>query len=285
MLPLPLGNLSGEGEEMYLAMDEFGSEKYNELVTLKVAGEKWKRIHDLALNYGFAGVQINSKVYEQELGLSLLSIPNIFGKFRLSYHVGGVCTLLSAEDMDMLSKSLMYSLQVSQENGVEDVSFHPPIAPEGTNRNLATANLSRIIDSWLPQFEAARISLSMESHVAIPYFAFHGLEEFHQFVEQYPELGVLIDFSHNCFDGYSAKQVISLLEGTKITGLHLSDAQPGTDFQTGTHLPIGRGVVDFASIVRHFGTQDIFAALEVKGSSGGIETSRNNLTELLDQWG
>lgn len=265
-------------------MDEFGSEKYNDLVTLKDAEEKWKRIHDLAQDYGFAGIQFNSKVYEQKLGLSLRSIPNTFRKFRLSYHVGGVSTLLSAEEMDMLSNSLKYSLQISRENGVEDVSFHPPLAPEGTNRNLATANLSRIIESWLPQFEAAGISLSMESHVAIPYFAFHGLEEFHQFVEQFPELGVLIDFSHNCFDGYSAKQVISLLEGLKITGLHLSDALPGTDFQAGTHLPIGRGVVDFASIIRHFCTQDIFAALEVKGNCEGIETSRNNLTVLLEQW-
>lgn len=266
---------------MYLAMDEFGKEYHGELLGLTEPEQKWRHIFDIAAGYGFEGIQLNSKVYEHELGLSLSSIPAAIRKYRLSYHVGGVVPLLSRHDVKKYSRALGYSLDVSKEHGVEDVSFHPPHVPQGADRNLTEVNLREIIEFWLPRFSDAKVSLSMESHVAIPYFVFRGLHELRDFADQYPDLGLLIDFSHNCFDGYSVEKIISLLEGLKITGLHLSDALPGPDYRDGTHLQVGRGVVDFACIVRHFCHQDIYAALEVKGSCKDIAASKNALEKLM----
>jgi len=74
--------------------------------------------------------------------------------------------------------------------------------------------------------------------------------------------------------------IISIIGGLKVTGLHISDALPGGDYRKGTHLPVGKGVVDFTKVVNHFREYDIYAALEIKGTCKDIQDSVDCLSGM-----
>jgi len=80
------------------------------------------------------------------------------------------------------------------------------------------------------------ISLSLETHVAGDYFLFNGLSEFAAFTDRYPDLGILIDISHNYYNPqYSEEDIINILSGKNVKCLHISDALRSADFEDGTH--------------------------------------------------
>ena len=84
----------------------------------------------------------------------------------------------------------------------------------------------------------------------------------------------MIDISHTINDGYSISDIVSILEGRNVTGLHLSDAIANVEVRKGTHLPVGEGEVDFAEVLRTFrGPDKVYGALEIKGMSGEIRDS------------
>ncbi len=60
---------------MHLAMDDFGDDCFLEIKRLNGEANKWNKIYEIASNYGFAGIQLNQKVYNEQLGLSLRRIP------------------------------------------------------------------------------------------------------------------------------------------------------------------------------------------------------------------
>lgn len=269
---------------MYLAMDDFGEDYAQEIKKLNSEKDKWKRIADIACQYGLKGIQINPSVYKRQMGLSLNRIPNYFEKFRLTYHIGGLFTLESEDDYNNLNNQISEALDISAEHGVEDVSFHPPFIKNENDiiRDTIKGYLNKLIEYWIPRFLDKNITLSLETHVTSKYFVFKGLSDYSKFVSNYRELGVLIDIAHNFYDKYSVDEILDTLKDLKITGLHLSDAISEEEFHKGTHLPIGKGNIDFGKIITQFkDNPNICGALEIKGLSKEISESINILNYFL----
>jgi sugar phosphate isomerase/epimerase len=272
---------------MYLAMDDLGDDNIEKIMRINNEMDKWKLISDSANRYGFSGIQINPSDYSKRLGLSLNRIPGFIDKFRLTYHIGGVATLESEEDYKNLNNHILEALNISAEYGVEDVSFHPPFISDDadTIRDRSKRYLSRLIESWIPKFIDKNITLSLETHVTSKYFVFKGLRDYSNFVSNFKDLGVLIDISHNFYDKYSVDEILNTLSGLNITGLHLSDAIPDAEFNTGTHLPIGKGEVNFRKIVEYFNNKpNVYGALEIRGSSTEILESVNIINSFLSKY-
>ena len=126
------------------------------------------------------------------------------------------------------------------------------------------------------------ITLSLETHVSGEYFLFNGLNEFNAFIDNYPEIGVLIDISHNYYDNYIEDDIFNQLSSKNIVGLHISDSIPGIDFEKGTHLAIGDGKINFLKFFDLFKNKPInYGALEIKGSNNGIYNSLEKLNKIV----
>ena len=124
------------------------------------------------------------------------------------------------------------------------------------------------------------ISLSLETHV-FKLFLLNGLNEFTKFIDIYPDLGVLIDISHNYYDNYTEDNIINILGNKNIKGLHISDALQDVDFKKGTHLAIGNGTVNFAKLLKYFDKiPNLYGALEIKSNNDDINRSLINLKRL-----
>jgi sugar phosphate isomerase/epimerase len=278
---------------MYFSMDDMGDENAKTLRETSGESEKWHLIHRIASDYGFAGIQLGHQ-YQDTFGLSLTSVPDyIRNSFRLTYHIGGTPQLNSADDEQHWNKILSESIGIIETVGIEDVSLHPPILAdvsllpltsedESAGRSIgAKERLRRVLGSWLPIFQSKKVTLSLETHVTPRVFAISSIRDYLDFALSLPGLGVLIDVSHNYYDGYDIAEVLSILKPLAVTGLHLSDAIRGKELRDGTHLPIGKGHVDFESALGEFGDKGwVYGALEVRGPARNIQDSLERLNSL-----
>lgn len=120
------------------------------------------------------------------------------------------------------------------------------------------------------------------THVSGEFFLFKGLEEYTLFTDRYPDLGILIEISHNCFDGYTEDDIIKFLGDKNVKALHVSDALQNVDIGKGAHLPVGEGSVDFNKLLKYFDkVPGIFAVLEIKADNQKILNSLNQLKNML----
>jgi sugar phosphate isomerase/epimerase len=271
---------------MYFSMDDIGDENLKILLNMQSESGKWQLISKFASEFGFTGIQI-SPMYQDKFGLSLIRVPDYVRKsFRLTYHPGGVYQLNTAAEELALHSMLSESLDIGVESGSEDVSFHPPIIADVSRLPLPKEDRSRghcteaqdrlktVLNVWLLKFKDKGITLSLETHFTPAVFVYDGLNDFRDFCQTIPNLGVLVDVSHNFFDGYQISEQVDILKPLRITGFHLSDAITGIKLSEGTHLPIGQGHADFSSVLRVYKENDIvYGALEIKGSVQGITDS------------
>lgn len=269
---------------MYFAMDEIGPDNVSRLCLLDDKSEVWLEIARIAAGFGYEGVQFTSSLYEHKLGLSLRQIPKIFRTYRLTFHIAGIRPLASDQDEAELEALLQESLEIASQNGMEDVSLHPPrLADAGDgDRQLVRATFMRILKKWMPRYVDQGVTLSLESHSGGKVFVFDGLSEFSAFVDEMPGLGVLADISHLWNDGNSVDSIVSALEGRRVTGLHLSDALARVDVTKGTHLVVGEGEVDFSRILPLYSDDDsMYGVLEVKAESSQIRHSLDTLRRYV----
>jgi len=114
------------------------------------------------------------------------------------------------------------------------------------------------------------------------FFLFRGLEEYILFADKHPDLGILIDISHNYFDNYSEDTIINFLGFRNVKALHVSDALQNVDFRKGTHLPIGEGSINFEKLLKYFDKfPNLFGALEIKADNKKIQSSLEQLRNIL----
>ena len=137
---------------------------------------------------------------------------------------------------------------------------------------------------WTKKSREANITFSLETHVSGGFFLFRGLKEFVLFANKHPDLGILIDISHNYFNNYSEDAIIEFLSKRNVKVLHISDSLRNADFRKGTHLPIGEGSVNFSKLLKHFRKiPDIFGVLEIKAENEKIHNSLNQLKNVIKQ--
>ena len=261
---------------MYFSMDEIGFENTEKIKSISAEADRWKFIYDAAKSHGFEGVHFTPSLYNKDFGLDLENIPSYFQDFKLTLHFSGLHEIISESAYESFSTELAKGFEIAKRNNMHDISLHPPYAYEtsASEKNLRYELFRRVIDKWLGVALKNGISLTLETHVTGKYFLFDGLTEYTDFISQYPELGVLIDISHNYYDGYSEDEIIYHLADKKVKGLHISDALQGAEFREGTHLAVGRGTVDFSKLLKCFShIPNLYSALEIKASSEDIAKS------------
>jgi sugar phosphate isomerase/epimerase len=271
---------------MYLAIDDLGDENVATISACQTEHDKWQHIAACATAFEMAGIQIGPH-YRTEYGISLLAIPEVIRRsFRLTYHLGGIYHLVTSEDEQLAHTQLADSLVIARDNGMEDVSVHPPVVANmavtppyvrhhaPTLQRQSQERLATLLHTWRPRFADHGITLSLETHVTESVFVFSGLPEFARFIAELPGVGVLIDLCHNYYDGYEVPDVLTWLQACTITGIHLSDAVRRNDLASGTHLPLGQGEIDVSPVLDRFsGDDSVYGAFEVRGSAEGIAQS------------
>ena len=263
---------------MYFAMDEIGFENSEKIKTIGSEADRWRFIFNAARKYGFDGIHITPSLYKK-FSLDIDNIPDYFSGFRLTFHVGGIYNTVAESFCEAFDKEIEKGVEIAVKHNMRDVSIHPP------EKNPAFLELfKKVVDKWLNVFMKHDISLSLETHVAGEYFLFDGLYEFIKFVDIFPDLGVLIDISHNYYNPqYSEEDIIDILANKNIKGLHISDALRGAEFENGTHLAIGDGTIDFPKLLKGFEKfPDLYGALEIKSENCGIEKSLQKLKEIIN---
>ncbi|MCL2406802.1 MAG: sugar phosphate isomerase/epimerase [Defluviitaleaceae bacterium] len=269
---------------MYFSMDEIGFGNTEKIKRITSEADRWRFIYDTAKAYGFDGVHITPSLYNDDFGLDLLNIPNYFQDFKLTLHFGGFGRLVSEDDFAACDRALVQNLEVALRSDMHDISIHPPnimgLSPDEKKHCLELFH--RAVTKWLGIALKSNLSLSLETHVTGKYFLFDGLGEYVRFIENYPDLGVLIDISHNYYDGYSEDEIISHLVDKNVKCLHISDAVQGAEFKAGTHLPVGRGGMDIAKILTGFAhIPGLCSVLEIKADSGDIGKSLELLQRMI----
>jgi len=130
----------------------------------------------------------------------------------------------------------------------------------------------------------SNISLSLESHDYGKYFLFDGLHEYARFIDKHPDLGVLIDITHNYYSNCSEDDIINIIRQKNVKGLHISDALHDVDIRKGTHLAIGDGKIDFSKLLKHFkDIPNLYGALEIVADNDGIGKSLNALKNIVSE--
>ena len=246
---------------MYFALKSIGKDNEEKINNLTSLSDKWQLIDRIAKNDGYDGIQFSNPFY----GIPIDNLPGYIKKFRLTYHLDYIADFSQDGEVEKYNDIIEKGLHCAVENRMGDISLHPPIAwhKDHHRRDEFQAKFSHIIETWLPRFESAGISLSVEGHVGGNVFLHNSLEKFAEFVKQYSKLGVLVDISHGINYGRTISDIIKITNNLRIAGLHLSDAISCVEVGKGTHLPVGNGEIDFADFLKHFVHCDIYGALEI----------------------
>ena len=269
---------------MYFAMKSIGFEHEEKIKAISSESERWQFLYNIAKNYGFEGIQFDA-VDTVGYRLDIRNIPEYFDDFKLTLHLGGHNKFICDKDCIVFDEKLENALNIAIKHKMHDISIHPPVDTEGftpDKRKISEKYFDRAITKWVKETLRENISLSLESHDYGKVFLFDGLYEYSKFIGKHPELGVLIDISHNYYDNYSEKDIIKILSDKNVKGLHISDALQNVDVKKGTHLAIGTGTIDFSKLLNHFkDIPDLYGALEIVTDNQGIGKSLENLKFLI----
>jgi sugar phosphate isomerase/epimerase len=127
------------------------------------------------------------------------------------------------------------------------------------------------------------IKLALESF-CYPPFIFEDINAFVQFASNFDSkrLGILLDAGHLYQMGISLSGAVQMFKD-RLVNVHVHDATLEKDYRRATHLPIGKGSMDFRSLVKSL--QEVYydgwLTLEIKASEEEIEESRKCLEALL----
>ena len=142
----------------------------------------------------------------------------------------------------------------------------------------------KTMTKWVTEALRSNISLSVETHVYGGMFLFDGLHDYAKFVGRHPDLGVLIDISHNYHMSFSEDDIINILGDKNVTGLHISDALQNVEVRKGTHLVVGEGTIHFEKVLKYFGKiPNLCGALELIANNEGIDKSLKYLKKILNK--
>lgn len=210
-----------------------------------------------------------------------------------SIHVGGYFDAakfaLTEEEYRRVELQLLLGVKLSDEIGSATVSIHPPYFTAGNHisQKLLSRARSRFLQLLKKQVELAhqrKIKVAIESF-CYPPFIFKNINDFARFVSKFPQekLGVLLDIGHLYQIGISLSQSLCIFKD-RLVDVHIHDATLERDYRKATHLPIGKGTIDFSSLIRllrevHY---DGWLTLEIRGNEREIIQSKQYLETLLD---
>lgn len=210
-----------------------------------------------------------------------------------SVHVGGIYDAkkfaLAEGEYTRVQKQIRYGITLSEEISSTLVSIHPPFfATENKmEEELLLKAKTRFLQLVKEEVDFAsrnHIKILLESFCYHP-FIFEGLHDFAQFVSKFPSdrLGVLLDVGHVYQIGIDLSEAVHMFRHG-LLDIHVHDATLEKDYRRATHLPIGKGTIDFPSLIyllREVG-YDRWLTLEIRGTEREIMESRKHLDHLIE---
>jgi sugar phosphate isomerase/epimerase len=254
--------------------------------------------HDLvsfvrkAASLGFKAVQIGPLTeYVPIEGEHLKSVLDSLNMER-DVHVGGIYDAekfaLTEEEYAKVQKQIRYGIMFSKKISSTLVSVHPPFfATENKlNEELLLKARTRFLKLLKEEAKFAsnnHIKIALESFCYHP-FIFEGLNDFAQFISKFSseKFEVLLEVGHLYQMGISLSEAIQLFKH-RLVDIHVHDATLEKDFRKATHLPIGRGTINFPELIRLLREvgYDGWLTLEIRGTEKEISESKEYLERLL----
>jgi sugar phosphate isomerase/epimerase len=249
------------------------------------------RLVEKADRLGFRCFQIGPTSSFPEIdGECLRTVLDTYGMER-NVHVGGLYDaerfVASEEELNKAREDLRRGIVLSKQISSSLVSFHPPFfKSEHWDKALSSRTKTGFLKLIKEEVSLANdmgIKMALESF-CYPPFIFNGLDDFMQFVSNFPptELGILLEVGHLYQAGFNLDKAIHTF-GSRVLDVHVHDATRQKDFRKATHLPIGKGTIDFSRLIfrlRRVGYEG-WLTLEIHGSDREIVESRELLEDLI----
>lgn len=253
-----------------------------------------RKLVQKAFSMKFKGFQVGIRWRFQRVNGALLK--NLLDRFEMerNVHVGGLYDAeelsRKGEEYSKISRELRYGVLLCQRISSNLMSFHSPFSmkPNLDEETLCKArNLFLELTEKALDFASSRgIRLALESF-CYPPFIFHGLDDFMNFVSQFPpsKLGILMDVGHLYQAKMDLEEAIERFR-SRLCDVHIHDATQQSNFRVATHLPIGKGTIDFSRLIDslHQVRYDGWLTLEIKGTEKEIVQSKTILENLLKSW-
>jgi sugar phosphate isomerase/epimerase len=212
---------------------------------------------------------------------------------KSNVHVGGLYDVekfvTSEQERSRFQKDLHFGVELSTKVSSSLVSFHPPFF-NSTNSDRSLSSRAKTLFLNLVQEEAdfahdKGIKLALESFCYTP-FIFNGLDDFMSFLSNFSvtKLGVLLEVGHLYQAGFNLDEAVQTFRH-QLLDVHVHDATRGKDFREATHLPLGKGTIDFSRLTCLLSEvgYDGWLTLEIRGNEREIIESRKQLEDLIKQ--
>jgi sugar phosphate isomerase/epimerase len=245
-----------------------------------------------AASLGFKAVQIGPlrdyvPIEGEHLRIVLDSL-----QIERTVHVGEVYDAeklaLTEQQYATAKEQMGYGITVCKEISSTLMSIHPPFFAtrnevDGELFSKARTRFLELVKEEADFANRNHIKIALESFCYYP-FIFKGLRDFAQFVSKFPSerFGVLLEVGHLYQMGISLSEAIQLFKH-RLVDAHVHDATLGRDFRKATHLPIGKGTINFPELIkllREVG-YDEWLTLEIRGTEREIMESKEYLERLL----
>ena len=247
---------------------------------------------ETAMRLGFKCFQIGPTCNFTDIdGDSLRVILDKYGMER-NVHVGGLYDAekfaVSEAEWKRAQNDLHRGIELSTKVSSPLVSIHPPFF-KSTNwhdDNLVSQAKTRFFEITEEELDFAHcngVKLALESF-CYPPFIFTDLLDFMQFVSHFhsSELGILFEVGHLYQARFNLDEAINTF-GHRIFDVHVHNATLHDDYESATHLPIGRGKIDFTKVITSLRKvkYDGWLTLEIRGNESEIFESRKLLEKLI----
>lgn len=220
-------------------------------------------------------------------------LKNILDKYGMecNVHVGGLYDarrfVLSEQERKNAQRDLHVAIDLAREVSSSLVSFHPPFFKSAKSDTPLARVTSRFLEMLKEEVDYAissGIRLALESF-CYPPFVFNGLDDFTHFVSNFhaTKLGILLEVGHLYQAAFNLDEAIERF-GCRIFDVHVHDAKLDEDYKKATHLPIGRGNIDFLGVINSLRRvkYDGWLTLEIHGDECEISESKRFLDNLIN---
>ena len=208
-------------------------------------------------------------------------------------HIGGIYDakkLVSTEqEYNKAQEQIHYGIELCTEISSTLVSIHPPLFSindtiNGELFSRARTRFFRLLSEAADFAGRNNVKIALESFCYYP-FIFEGLQDFVQLVSNLPseKLGVLLDVGHVYQMRIDLHEAVQAFEN-RLLDIHVHDATSEQDYQKATHLPIGKGTIDFSGFINFLNKKgyDGWLTLEIRGSEREVIESKQYLENLIE---
>jgi sugar phosphate isomerase/epimerase len=209
-------------------------------------------------------------------------------------HVGEVYDAekfaLTEQEYATAKKRIRYGITLCEEISSTLMSIHPPFFATRNEVDDELLSKARTLFFKLVKEETDfanrnHVKIAFESFCYNP-FIFRGLHDFAQFVSKLPseKFGVLLEIGHLYQIGISLSEAIRSFKH-RLIDIHVHDATLEKDFRKATHLPIGKGTINFPELIKLLREVDYdgWLTLEIRGTEKEISESKEYLERLVKE--